>query len=150
MPRVHWMDVPRASTHRMLVGKVPLGPGEAQITTPALRSALNLSARTCSRLGLEGRYGIEASRVSGLEVRLIFERADDAHKFATVADLPHPFERKHTTFTFDPAVCSRLEKIAGKERQALASDNRERADAAGLSWAQRPFKPKVQRRGWNG
>lgn len=148
MARVHWLDVPRSGSHRMLKGVVPIDAGEA-LTSPALKSALNLAARACSQLSLAGRYALQASRTDGTQVHLCFELAEDAHRFAEAIGVPHPFAQQDATFVFDLPILERLEAVGGaRDRRSVDRRKREREerDRHQLNWAQRPFSGPLSRR----
>lgn len=113
VPRVHWMDVPRTAAYRLIVGRIPVEDTDAPLSSPTLKEVSGLVARVCSKLMLKGRYAVELSRVGGLEARISFEDADDAHRFAAVLEVPHPFAQQQATFTFDPETYARLEKVGG-------------------------------------
>jgi hypothetical protein len=146
MPKVHWLDVPRTSTHRLLVADLLVGEADSMIS-PALKDGLNLVLRACSALRLEGRYAVQGSRASGLKVEMIFEFAGDADRFAAAAAMPIPSD--HARLVIDAATAARLEAIGGppdvrgrgrRKREKIADQ------AAALGWAQRPFGRKDAQR----
>ena len=143
MPKVHWLDVPRTTGHRLLVAKLLVNESDAMIS-PALKDGLNLVMRVCTALGLEGRYALQGSRASGLKIEVLFECGADADRFAAAAAMPVPIA-DHATLLIDAAMAARLEAIGGqadtrgRERRRLEKE-KEQSDA--LTWAQRPFGRK--------
>ena len=112
MPKVHWLDVPHTSSYRMVIGVIPAEEGNDTLYSTELKSSLYLIARACSRLHLKGRYALQAVRSPQLEVRMVFERAEDAEAVGAIVGLVPPLPVE-SSFLLDARNSAQLEMIGG-------------------------------------
>ena len=116
MPKVLWRDVPLSDASCLIVWRLAAAEEEFALSGLPLRSAGDLLARVCAKLGLQDRYAIQGARTPELEIRCTFESYDDARKFVQSAGMPHPGKRR-CTFSFDRESCAKLLAIGGPPRR---------------------------------
>lgn len=139
MPKVQWLDIPQTSS-RLIVAVPPGDAGGADIHFPDLQTSLNLLSRSCTKLRLSGRFALQAARNPRAEVRLSFEKCEDAERFAHLVGLAAPLV-KTSEFTLDERVLVALEEFAGPP-VSKSQRARDPGDLQGppVSWASRPFR----------